>query len=348
MASQELSAQVRTIIAAEPTPACFADLKEQRKIKAAQRQFAMGKMPDYSSSGNTRQGTDLKWTMSNHPTTKLGAAFWTTRYGRHQIRGVIEALEDEISDRFPSARNTSQTLKTDLAEIIASDYLSKQVGFEHLTQFMDAVLVSADGEFAPWEHLYAYLRIYFKTNTIPDELYDQGLVTIKALQQQWSSHYVGQSLDALKDKLKGYHRSFERNEGLYARIMPIIQSSGTGKSRLVNELAGSVLGIAFTLRENGSTGYPPGDPEVVQFLKADLKLDPALEQARIICFLGAAITIGMTQEYSDYGRANMLALMYVQRQESFPKSAARLSGGTRWHHRMDHLLYSLTVCPSPK
>jgi hypothetical protein len=130
--------------------------------------------------------------------------------------------------------------------------------------------------------------------------------------------------------------------------MPIIQSSSTGKSKLVNELAGSVLGIAFTLRENGSTGYRQGDPEVVQFLKADWKLGPALQQAMIICFLGPAITIGMTQEYSEYGCANMLALMYVQRQESFPKSAARLSGGTRWHHRMEKLLHSLTVCPSPK
>jgi hypothetical protein len=75
MASQELSAQVPTIVAAEPTPACFADLNELPKLKEAQRQFPMGKMPDYSSSGNTRQGKYLKWTMSNQPTTKLGAAF---------------------------------------------------------------------------------------------------------------------------------------------------------------------------------------------------------------------------------------------------------------------------------
>ena len=175
---------------------------------------------------------------------------------------------------------------------------------------MDAVLVGNDGDFAPWEHLYAYLRTCFGTGTNPDELYDQSLVTIKALQQQWSSNYVGQSLDALKDKLKRYHRCFEHNEGLYARIMSIIQSSGTGKSRLVNELAVSVLGIAFTLRENGSSGYPPGDPEVVQFLKVDLNLGPALQQERIICFLGAAISIGMAREYSEYGQANML---YVQR-----------------------------------
>jgi len=265
---------MRTIIAAEPTPACFAQLKELRIIKEAQRQFTKGKKPEFSSSGNSWQGTELKQTMSSQPNGKMGAAFWSTKRARPHIRWIIEMLEDEISDRFPSARNSSQTLKTDLAEIIAPHYLSKQVGFEYLTQFMDALLVSNEGDFAPWEYLYAYLRICFQTNTGPDELYDQGLVTIKALQQQWSSNYVGQSLDALKDKLKRYHRCFERNEGLYARIMPIIQSSGTGKSRLVNELAGSVLGIAFTLRENGSSGYPPGDPEMFVCLCASIRIVP--------------------------------------------------------------------------
>jgi hypothetical protein len=111
---------------------------------------------------------------------------------------------------------------------------------------MDPVLVSSGGDFAPSERLYAYWRICFKTNTKRDELNDQGLVMIKALQIQLSSIYVGQSLDALRDKVNGYHRCFERNDGLYARIMLIIQSPGT------NKLADSVLEIAFTLGQNGN------------------------------------------------------------------------------------------------
>jgi hypothetical protein len=54
------------------------------------------------------------------------------------------------------------------------------------------------------------------------------------------------------------------------------QSPGTKK------LASSVLGIAFTLGQSGLSGCPPGDPEGVQSLKADLNLGPALQQARII------------------------------------------------------------------
>jgi hypothetical protein len=33
--------------------------------------------------------------------------------------------------------------------------------------------------------------------------------------------------------------------------MPIVQSSGTGKSKLIDELGKTYLAISFTLRENG-------------------------------------------------------------------------------------------------
>jgi hypothetical protein len=65
---------------------------------------------------------------------------------------------------------------------------------------MDAVLVSGGGDFAPWEHFYAYMRICSKTNTNRDELNDQWVGTIKALELQLSSNYVGQSLDALRGR----------------------------------------------------------------------------------------------------------------------------------------------------
>jgi hypothetical protein len=109
-----------------------------------------------------------------------------------------------------------------------------------------------------------------KTNTDLDELYDQALVTIKALQQQQSSKYVRLSLDALNVMPRRYHRCFERSDGLYARITSMIQSSGTGEPRQVSESVRSVVGITCALRETGSLGYRPGDPNVDQLLKADL------------------------------------------------------------------------------
>jgi hypothetical protein len=146
--------------------------------------------------------------MSNHPTRYLGAAFWSTKAGRVHIRCICETLKQEISEPFSSSRNTSQSLKWDLAETIASDYVSKELGFETLTQLMHAVLVSGGGYFAPLQRLYAYLRIFFKTNTNTEKLYDEGLVTIKAHQLQLSWNYVRQSRDALQDKVMGYRSCF--------------------------------------------------------------------------------------------------------------------------------------------
>ena len=69
--------------------------------------------------------------------------------------------------------------------------------------------------------------------------------------------------------------------------MPIVQSSGMGKSRLVSELSKSVLSLVFTLRDNGKSGYPPGDIEVTQYLKSGFGETDTLKQVRIVGFLAA-------------------------------------------------------------
>lgn len=52
------------------------------------------------------------------------------------------------------------------------------------------------------------------------------------------------------------------------RAVSIVQSSGTGKSRLVDEISKSFLGISFALRLDGETGYPPGDHEITRYLRS--------------------------------------------------------------------------------
>jgi hypothetical protein len=95
--------------------------------------------------------------------------------------------------------------------------------------------------------------------------------------------------------------------------MSIVQSSGTGKSRLVDELGGDAFSISFTLRENGASGYPPGDPEVVKFLKVDKRngasdknFNAACKHARLISFLGAAVSEGKTPEFKRYAQTGLI------------------------------------------
>ena len=71
----------------------------------------------------------------------------------------------------------------------------------------------------------------------------------------------------------------------YAKTMPIIQSSGTGKSRLLDEISKEFLTISFILRRPMEDGYPPGDPEITTFL-TDM-LDMIASEARLNAVLHA-------------------------------------------------------------
>ena len=67
-----------------------------------------------------------------------------------------------------------------------------------------------------------------------------------------------------------------RNEVLkqgpyYAKLISIIQSSGTSKSRLIDEISKSHLYIIVILHENRESEYLSGEPEITKFLKEPLR-----------------------------------------------------------------------------
>jgi len=228
----------------------------------------------------------------------------------------VESLIDcPICRHLPSTRDSKWTLADDIDELSGELFaegcntVSKK-DFIHLVEFMDAVISGKD-DLALWKLLYAYLDIHFHSTT-PAHVDDQQVATLHALHEQWTSEYIGQSLHALKEKLTIYNTRFQTNSDLYARIMAIVQSSGTGKSRLVDELGGDALSISFTLRENGASGYPPGDPEIVKFLKVDnwnvgdKNFNAACKHARLISFLGAAVSEGETPESERYVQTGLI------------------------------------------
>jgi len=201
---------------------------------------------------------------------------------------------------FPSPVK-HRVLRADIFEICNLGEIQTSAGFMDLASFLDAVAAGEEDEVSLWERLYTYVQIRFQTPHEPVETDDYKAATVTALHQQWSSNFFGESLFALKDKLRVYDTRFQQDNSLYGRIMSIIQSSGTGGSRLVNELGGTVFGICFSLRDNDSSGFPPGDPEVVKFLKAGWDLVFAMKHARLVCFLGADVKIGKTQRSGNHG-----------------------------------------------
>ena len=99
---------------------------------------------------------------------------------------------------------------------------------------------------------------------------------LKDLFNSRNEPFYGDSVDTLDEALIRYAR----------KVLPIIQSSGIGKSRLVNEIARRRFTTTFTLRQNGSTGYPPGDPEITRFTKSSFSVEAWVRHGMTVALIG--------------------------------------------------------------
>jgi hypothetical protein len=85
------------------------------------------------------------------------------------------------------------------------------------------------------------------------------------LQRGWNKDYFPHSLDALQSLVQEYQKLAV--EEYYAKTLAFVQSSGTGKSRLVDSFGQVCPMINFILREEETTGFPLADHEILSFLR---------------------------------------------------------------------------------
>ena len=88
---------------------------------------------------------------------------------------------------------------------------------------------------------------------------------LRDLRKDWNNEYFPPSLVALQDLVQRYQQLPVNS--YYARTLVFVQSSGMGKSRLVDSFGEVCPMINFILREEGTTGFPPADPEILSFLR---------------------------------------------------------------------------------
>ena len=69
----------------------------------------------------------------------------------------------------------------------------------------------------------------------------------------WSTEYRGKSAESLLQSIDDVHN--QPVERRYAKIVPIIQSSGTGKSKTVDEIAKTRILFPLCLREDIGRDY---------------------------------------------------------------------------------------------
>jgi hypothetical protein len=89
---------------------------------------------------------------------------------------------------------------------------------------------------------------------------------LESLYEHWRDNFYGGSLNAFLENVSRYQSEWSTSK-YYSRTISIVQSSGTGKSRLVDEIGKEFVSISFALRLQGETGYPPGDFEITDYLR---------------------------------------------------------------------------------
>ncbi|KAF9552071.1 hypothetical protein CPC08DRAFT_754966, partial [Agrocybe pediades] len=73
------------------------------------------------------------------------------------------------------------------------------------------------------------------------------LIFLSATERAWGIKFAGNSLARLLARVEDIAKT---DEGVYSKILPIVQSSGMGKSRTVHELATEIFTIPICLRES--------------------------------------------------------------------------------------------------
>jgi hypothetical protein len=123
---------------------------------------------------------------------------------------------------------------------------------------------------------------------------------VLATVRSWSVPYRGNIAEVVYEYME-----FHNNPDLYARVLTIVQSSGMGKSRMIDELSKHHFVIPLNLRDGESgrffwcliskfipltklTGYPASDSKVRSWFKTP-GLSPAQSDLRCSAFLTALL-----------------------------------------------------------
>jgi hypothetical protein len=190
-------------------------------------------------------------------------------------------------------------------------------------------------------------------------------VLSSAIEKSWKATFVGDSpIEGLKDhiitQLRGARKTKQKIE-LYGRYCSIIQSSGMGKSRLLDELSKTHFMIPINLRRDGTgglsyvfdsltfmahqssmIGYPPPDVNVRDFLTKRVYAVPEiaalLRHFLVALFDKTAETLGtMGTDTSERIKKFRDHMSRGQKMESV--------GGDRFNFYQDVVKKAEEVCP---
>jgi len=98
-----------------------------------------------------------------------------------------------------------------------------------------------------------------------------GNIEKKRIEDAFQVIYQGSALNTFYDRLTFFHKKWRNGDKSYAPYLTIIQSSGSGKTRLVGELRTKGIHVLYICkRQRNSSGYPRSTPyvEAIKLIKS--------------------------------------------------------------------------------
>ncbi|KAG6820697.1 hypothetical protein H0H93_013216 [Arthromyces matolae] len=114
---------------------------------------------------------------------------------------------------------------------------------------------------------------------LKEQTIGKSLQHCSAAQKSWEAPFLGDGPKALLEHIAKWHCAHnKRQDTIYGNYFSIVQSSGMGKSRLIDEFSRTNVVIPMNLGDSKAYGYPPPDKELAKALVA---LKPESFQLRI-------------------------------------------------------------------
>ncbi|KIL61974.1 hypothetical protein M378DRAFT_166310 [Amanita muscaria Koide BX008] len=152
----------------------------------------------------------------------------------------------------------------------------------------------------------------------------RGAIKI-AMAKQYSVPYKGQVATLFAEFVQIHALKARHDIKLYANVIPVIQSSGTGKSRMLTETGKTLFTLPFCAREEGAIGWPPADNNIRDYLMRSPDSQFSMETHIIFIAFLAAIFAEMEDVLKSFGTQDIDTLRQ------------------KWHTYMEPALGSSTI-----
>ncbi|THH18797.1 hypothetical protein EUX98_g8894, partial [Antrodiella citrinella] len=115
-------------------------------------------------------------------------------------------------------------------------------------------------------------HVALRRDTVPEASSLQGveggalnLASKKVTEDSWKQEFVGDAHIELKDHIISHWKDKEH----YAPYCTIVESTGTGKSRMVDEFSRANFTLTVNLRDPPAQGFPPSDDKVYKYFEPE-------------------------------------------------------------------------------